>query len=79
MKTVISNKSGEVLEVAKQWIYSLQVLLVGLFIPFLFVFGISYKMPKVKAETGISISKQNVVTPQSNLVDLGNVSPEKNS
>ncbi len=50
MKTITSNKSGEALEVAKRIMYSLQVLLVGLFIPFSFVFGISYKMPQVKAE-----------------------------
>lgn len=79
MKTVISNQSGEALEVAKRWIYSLQVLLVGLFIPFLFVFGISYKIPAAKATSAVSISKQAPVSPQDNTVDLGKVLAEKNS
>ncbi len=79
MKTVISNKSGEALEVAKQAMYSLQVLLVGLFIPFAFVFGISYNMPNAKAETNISISKQAQVSHPDNTVDLGTALSEKNS
>ena len=79
MKTVISNQSGEALEVAKRVIYSLQVLLVGLFIPFAFVFGISYKMPHTKAASSISISKQNQVNQYGNTVDLGKVLSEKNS
>jgi len=79
MKTVISNQSGEALEVAKHWIYSLQVLLVGLFIPFLFVFGISYKMPTTTAESNISISKQTQVSQPGNTVDLGKILTEKNS
>ena len=79
MKTVISNQSGEALEVAKRVIYSLQVLLVGLFIPFLFVFGISYKMPNTKAGSSISISKQSRASLPDNTVDLGKVLSEKNS
>lgn len=79
MKTVNSNKSGEALDLAKRIIYSLQVLLVGLFIPFSFVFGISYKMPETKAASSISISKQNQVSQQDNTVDLAKVLSEKNS
>lgn len=79
MKTVISNQSGEALEVAKRWIYSLQVLLVGLFIPFLFVFGISYKMPAPKATSAINISMQGQVNQPDNTVALGKVLIEKNS
>ncbi len=77
MKTVISNKPGEALEVAKRVIYSLQVLMVGLFIPFSFVFGISYKMPNTKSESSISISKQSQVSHANNTVDVGKVLSEK--
>ncbi len=79
MKTVISNKAAEALEVAKRVNYSFQVLLVGLFIPFSFVFGISYKMPDTKSESSISISKQSQVNHVDNTVDLGKVLSEKNS
>lgn len=79
MKTVISNQSGKTLEVAKRVIYSLQVLLAGLFIPFLFVFGISYKMPKAKAQSHISVMEQSHVSQTENTVDLGKVLSEKNS
>ena len=79
MKTVISNKSGEALEVAKRLMYSLQVLLIGLFIPFTFVFGISYKMPNTKSETSLSKSNQVQVSQSGNTLDLGKVLSEKNS
>ena len=79
MKTKNSNKSGEALDLAKRIMYSLQVLLAGLFIPFSFVFGISYNLPNAKAETGSSISKQAQVSHQNNTVDLTKVLSEKNS
>jgi hypothetical protein len=44
----------------------------------MFAFGISYKMPKAKAESGVSISQPNS-TQQQNTVDLGKVITEKNS
>ncbi len=78
MKTIISNKSGEALDLAKRIMYSLQVLVVGLFIPFSFVFGISYNMPNTKAASSISISKQNQVSQQGNTVDFEKVLSEKN-
>ena len=43
MNTTISNNNSNVLEIAKQIAYSAQVLAIGLVIPFLFVFGITYK------------------------------------
>ena len=75
----MSNKSGEALDLAKRIMYSLQVLLAGLFIPFSFVFGISYNLPNTKVETGISISKQVQVSHPDNTVDLTKVLSEKNS
>lgn len=42
MKKLISNHSGEALELAKRIMYSLKVLVIGLFIPFTFIFGITY-------------------------------------
>jgi hypothetical protein len=79
MKTIISNKSGEALDLAKRIMYSLQVLLVGLFIPFSFVFGISYNLPNTKVKPGFSISKQVQVSHPDNTVDLTKVLSEKNS
>ena len=79
MKTIKSNNSGAALDIAKDIMYSLQVLLVGLFIPFSFVFGITYKMPAKTVGSNISISKQQTVNHQENTVDLGKVIVEKNS
>jgi hypothetical protein len=41
MKTVINSNENSILEFAKRGIYSFQVLIVGIAIPFLFLFGIS--------------------------------------
>lgn len=41
MKTVINSSENSIFEFAKRSIYSFQVLLVGIAIPFLFLFGIS--------------------------------------
>lgn len=79
MKTIISNKSGVALDLAKRIMYTLQVLLVGLFIPFSFVFGISYKTPNTKAARSITINKQNQVSHQDNTVDFEKVLTEQNS
>lgn len=41
MKTVYNNNENSILEFAKRSIYSFQVLIVGIAIPFLFLLGIS--------------------------------------
>lgn len=41
MKTVINSSENSTFEFAKRTIYSFQVLIVGIAIPFLFLFGIS--------------------------------------
>jgi hypothetical protein len=41
MKTVINSNENSILEFAKRGSYSFQVLIVGIAIPFLFLFGIS--------------------------------------
>lgn len=80
MKTIISNETGKVLEIAKQALYSLQVLTVGLFIPFLFVFGISYNTPKpTKPEVETQISKPQQVSVNTVTVDFNKVLSNKNS
>jgi len=56
MKTVFSNKSGEALELAKGILYSLKVVLIGLFIPLAFVFGITYHTPGEASKDEINIS-----------------------
>ncbi|MEO8860172.1 MAG: hypothetical protein ABI358_02020 [Ginsengibacter sp.] len=41
MKTVINSNENSILEFAKRGIYNFQVLILGVFISFLFLFGIS--------------------------------------
>lgn len=80
MKTVISNKSGKFLEIAKQALYSIQVLTVGLFVPFLFVFGISYNTPKpTKSEVEMNISIPQQQSAERVTVDFNKVLSDKNS
>jgi hypothetical protein len=80
MKSVISSKTEKIFEIAKQTLYSLQVVTVGLFIPFLFVFGISYKTPKpIKDGIEINISKPEQVSVDRITVHFNKVSSDKNS
>lgn len=79
MKTVISNKPGEALEVVKQILFSLQVLTVGLFIPFLFVFGITYNTPKEASQNEINISKPHQVITDKTTVDYNKFLSNQNS
>ncbi len=59
MKTVIKSNENSIFEFVKRSIYNLQVLLLGVFISFLFLFGISNGNQKrtndnaVKQENGI--------------------------
>lgn len=71
MKTSISNNSGEALEIAKQVLYSIKVLIIGLFIPFAFVFGITYKQNPVKPENGINVSKNVQMNTAKSTVSFG--------
>lgn len=80
MKTIISNKAGKALEIAKQALYSLQVVTVGLFISFLFVFGISYHTPKPsKTVKELNISKPDQVSADLITADFNKVLSNKNS
>lgn len=78
MKKLISNQAEGVLEVAKQMTYSLKVLVIGLFIPFTFIFGISYNRHTVTEKSGVSISKQKAVV-NDNTVEFVKVLPDQNS
>jgi len=78
MKKLFSNQTGEALEVANQVIYSLKVLMIGLFIPFIFIFGISYNRQIVTEQSGINISKENRVT-NNNTADFTTVLPDQNA
>jgi len=70
MKTVISNKTGEALEVAKRIFYSIQVLGIGLFIPFMFVFGISYHLPEqAQNEREVHATNAEKLMGENNTVD----------
>lgn len=79
MNTVISNKSGEALELAKRLLYSVKVLSIGLFIPFLFLFGITYPQHAATPKNGINISNPNHAFSENTTVDLGQMLPGSNS
>ena len=80
MKTTFSNKSGDILEIANQVIYSAKVLAIGLFIPFLFVFGITYNTNKSVKRDEINVSKQHpVITENNSTVDFGKALSDQNS
>jgi hypothetical protein len=79
MNTVISNKTGEALELAKRVLYSVKVLSIGLFIPFLFLFGITYPKHATVPENGINISNPNHVITENTTVDLGKILTDSNS
>ncbi len=80
MKTTFSNKSGDILEIANQVIYSAKVLAIGLFIPFLFVFGITYHTDHKAVQNEINMSKQHqVITENNATVGFGKVLSDQNS
>ena len=79
MKTVISSKTGIILESAKRILSSFQVLAIGLLIPFLFVFGISYNTPKDTSKDGINISKSQEVVSDKVTIDFNQFLSDQNS
>jgi hypothetical protein len=80
MKTVISNKSGEALEVVKNIFYSIQVLGIGLFIPFMFFFGISYNLPKeIEHKSEVETNKPAQVIWENTTVDYAKFLSNQNS
>ena len=79
MKTITRNNSGATLDIAKRIMFLIQVLIVGLFIPFSFVFGISYKSHNPVAEKSINIKKTTQVVFDNVTVDFGKILSDKNS
>ena len=79
MKTALSNNTRAALEIANQIVYSLKVLVIGLFIPFSFVFGITYKRHNDVASKTININKSALNTSNNNTVDLPKMIPGRNS
>ncbi|HEY5369389.1 MAG TPA: hypothetical protein VIJ75_10380 [Hanamia sp.] len=79
MKTVISNKTRETLEVAKRILYSLKVVAIGLFIPFLFVLGITNNTPKKASKDGINICNLPQVVNDNVTVDFNQPLSDQNS
>jgi hypothetical protein len=64
MKTVTFNSENPVVTYVKRFIYSFQVLMVGVAIPFFFLFGISDGNHKSNEEkTEKEVSKSTVKTP----------------
>jgi hypothetical protein len=80
MKTVIINKTGEILERVKRTFYTVQVMGLGLFLPFLFVFGITYNGQDSKAvnDTKISVPAHTGIDNNAT-VNFVNVLPDQNS
>ncbi|MEO6837909.1 MAG: hypothetical protein ABI261_00115 [Ginsengibacter sp.] len=79
MKTVNNSKTGNILESAKRILSSFQVLTIGLLIPFLFVFGISYNTPKDTSKDGINISKSQEVVSDKVTIDFNQYLSDQNS
>ena len=79
MKTIINSTTSNSLEIAKQILFSFQVLIIGLFIPFSFVFGITYKRHDEKAQKEISVRKSNPALLESgNTINFHSL-PDQNS
>ena len=78
MKKIIRNHSAVVSEVAHQIAYSLKVLMIGLFIPLVFLFGISYKTTTANDGSKIKIEKQEVAVQQPS-IDLSTTLPYQNA
>ena len=70
MKANLSNNPGVALEIANRVMYSLKVLVVGLFIPFCFVFGITYKRHDDISLKSLQISKPNTSSQVENTVQF---------
>jgi len=79
MKTINSNNSVAAIEIAKRAMFLIQVLIVGLFIPFSFIFGISYKNHNTVVKKSINIKKSNQVNSDFVTIDFGKVLSDKNS
>ena len=79
MKTINRNNSVATIDIAKRIMFLIQVLIVGLFIPFSFVFGISYKNHNTVAEKSINIKKSTQVNSDIVTIDFGKVLSDKNS
>ncbi len=61
MKTVINNEATESLEFAKRILDSFEVLVIGVFIPFLFLIGINTNLGGTSGnETSISKPHQKI-------------------
>ena len=79
MKTNFSNNQGVALEIANRVMYSLKVLVIGLFIPFCFVFGITYKRHDDVALKSSQITKPNSSGHMENTAQLITIMNGKNS
>jgi len=79
MKTLISNKTSDIPGVAKRILYSLKVVTIGLFIPFLFVFGITSNTPKKAPVDGINIYHQKRAVNDNVTVNFNIPLSDKNS
>jgi hypothetical protein len=78
MKKIIRNQSAVISEVAHQIAYSFKVLMIGLFIPIMFLFGISYKTSSVNNQGKIKVEKQEVDVQQPS-IDLSTTLPYQNA
>jgi hypothetical protein len=61
MKKIVSNYSGAALEIARHITYSLKVLMIGLFVPFLFIFGITYNRTNENTEIKTNLNKESKI------------------
>lgn len=78
MKKEVSNNQTVAFEIANRVLYSLKVLIIGLFIPFSFVFGITFKRHNAVAKSE-NINKPNSVTQNNNTIQFMQTGNDKNS
>lgn len=79
MKTFIVNQTAEIIEKVKRTIYTVQVIAIGLLIPFLFVVGISYNAPDEKPVNKTELSAPAQTALGNHTTDLIKNLPDQNS
>lgn len=70
MKTVIKNEETGKLEFFKRILYSFQVLMVGIALPFLFLVGISDGNQKKTTEPGVKVITNSTQLSAKPIVEL---------
>ena len=79
MKKLLSNYPEKALEIAKRLAYSLKVLVIGLFIPFAFVFGITYNRHIEDTQSKVLTNDSYKVATGTTFIWAAKILPDQNS